>query len=108
MAGSAAAMEHEFNGLLRIKGDATNFDQAGGNDTMKASTRKPENMLSQGTTGKSFFFTEQRARLRYTGVLSDDVKIVTQARAGSLVKRAGTNPQAKTKRCSPEESPMYS
>ena len=78
MAGSAEAMEHEFNGLLRIKGDATNFDQAGGNDTLKASTRKPENMLSQGTTGKSFFFTEQRARLRYTGVLSDDVKIVTQ------------------------------
>ncbi len=78
MSTAAMAIENEFNGLLRVKGIFTNFDQAGGNDTWKASTRVPANMLSQGSTGKSFFYTEQRARLKYTGKLSNDVKLVTQ------------------------------
>jgi hypothetical protein len=78
MASTALAIEHEFNGMLRIKGDFTNFDQAGGNDAWKASTRVPANILSQGDTGKSFFFTEQRARLKYTAKLNNSVKLVTQ------------------------------
>lgn len=78
MCTSAFAIEHEFHGLLRIKGDFTNFDQAGGNDAWKASTRTPANILSQGDTGKSFFYTEQRARLLYLCRLIDDVKLVTQ------------------------------
>lgn len=78
MSTSAMAIENEFNGLLRVKGIFTNFDQAGGNDTMKASTRTTANMLSQGSTGKSFFYTEQRARLKYTGTLTNNVKLVTQ------------------------------
>jgi len=77
MGTGAYAMEHEFHGLLRIKGDFTNFDQAGGNDVWKASTRVPANILSQGATGRSFFYTEQRARLLYMGKLNDDVKVVT-------------------------------
>jgi hypothetical protein len=77
--GSAAlAIEHEFHGMLLVKGDFTNYDQAGGNDVLKASTRVPANMLSQGDTGKSFFYTEQRARLRYQATLTNDVKLVTQ------------------------------
>ena len=75
---SAYAMENEFHGMLRIKGDFTNFDQAGGNDAWKASTRVPANILSQGGTGKSFFYTEQRARLLYLCKLTNDVKLVTQ------------------------------
>lgn len=78
MASSASALENEFHGMLLIKGDFTNFDQAGGNDVMKASTRVPGNILSQGDTGKSFFFTEQRARLLYRATLTNDVKLVTQ------------------------------
>lgn len=78
MSTGAFAMEHEFHGLLRIKGDFTNFDQAGGNDVWKASTRVPANILSQGATGKSFFYSEQRARLLYIGTLSEEVKVVTQ------------------------------
>jgi len=78
MGTSALAMDHDFNGLLRIKGDFTNFDQAGGNDVWKASTRSPANILSQGDTGKSFFYTEQRLRMKYTGKFTNDVKLVTQ------------------------------
>lgn len=74
----ALALENEFHGLLRIKGDFTNFDQAGGNDVWKASTRTPANILSQGATGKSFFYTEQRARLLYQAKVSEDVKMYTQ------------------------------
>lgn len=74
----ALALENEFHGMLRIKGDFTNFDQAGGNDVWKASTRTPANILSQGATGRSFFYTEQRARLLYRAKLSDDIKMVTQ------------------------------
>lgn len=72
MSTSAMAIEHEFNGLLRVKGIFTNFDQAGGND---ASLKTKD--LSAGNLGKSFFFTEQRARLKYTGTLANDVKLVT-------------------------------
>jgi hypothetical protein len=68
---SAMAIEHEFNGLLRVKGIFTNFDQAGGNDASKT------NNLSAGNLAKSFFYTEQRARLKYTGTLANDVKLVT-------------------------------
>jgi len=75
---AAFALEHEFHGMLLVKGDFTNYDQAGGNDVLKASTRGPANMLSQGDTGKSFFFTEQRARLRYQATLTNNVKLVTQ------------------------------
>lgn len=74
---AAFALEHEFHGMLLIKGDFTNFDQAGGNDAWKASTRVPANILSQGDTGKSYFYTEQRARLRYQATVSEDVKLVT-------------------------------
>lgn len=69
---TAFAMEHEFNGLLRIKADLTNFDQAGGND---ASVNRK---LYRTNPAQSFFYTEQRARLKYTGKFSDDVKLVTQ------------------------------
>ena len=69
---SAFAMEHEFNGLLRIKGDFTNFDQAGGNDASANRT------LYRTNPAHSFFYTEQRARLKYTGTFSENVKLVTQ------------------------------
>ena len=72
MATSAVAMEHQFNGLLRIKGDLTNFDQAGGNDASGKRT------LYRTNPSHSFFYTEQRARLKYTGTFNDDVKLVTQ------------------------------
>ncbi len=72
MAGSASAMEHEFNGRLLIKGDMTNYDQAGGND---ASGKRP---LYRTNPAQSFFYSEQRARLKYTGTLMDEVKIITQ------------------------------
>lgn len=72
MGSTAFAMEHEFNGLLRIKGDFTNFDQAGGNDASGNRT------LYRSNPSKSFFYTEQRARLKYTGKFSDEVKLVTQ------------------------------
>jgi hypothetical protein len=69
---SAFAMEHEFNGMLRIKEDFTNFDQAGGNDA--SVSRK----LYRTNPSHSFFYTEQRARLKYTGTFSENVKLVTQ------------------------------
>lgn len=69
---SAFAMEHEFNGMLRIKEDFTNFDQAGGND---ASGKRA---LYRTNPSHSFFYTEQRARLKYTGTFSENVKLVTQ------------------------------
>lgn len=72
MCTSAFAIEHEFHGLLRIKGDFTNFDQAGGNDASKT------NALSKNNLAKTFFYTEQRARLLYMARLIDDVKLVTQ------------------------------
>lgn len=72
MGSTAFALENEFNGLLRIKGDLTNFDQAGGNDASGKRT------LYRTNPAKSFFYTEQRARLKYTGKFSDDVKLVTQ------------------------------
>jgi len=78
LASSAFALENEFHGVLLVKGDLTNYDQAGGNDVLKASTRVPGNILSQGDTGKSFFYTEQRARLLYKATLTNDVKFVTQ------------------------------
>jgi hypothetical protein len=78
LSSTAFALENEFHGMLLIKGDFTNFDQAGGNDVLKASTRTPANILSQGDTGKSFFFTEQRARILYKATITDDVKLVTQ------------------------------
>lgn len=71
MCTSAFAIEHEFHGLLRIKGDFTNFDQAGGNDASKGS-------LSKNNLARTFFYTEQRARLLYLARLIDDVKLVTQ------------------------------
>jgi len=80
MGSAAYAMEHNFNGLLRIKGDFTNFDQAGANDASayNLTNTTGNNVLSKNNLGKSFFYTEQRARLRYTGKLSNDVKLVTQ------------------------------
>lgn len=72
MAGSASAMEHQFNGLLRIKGDFTNFDQAGGND---ASANKA---LYRSNPSRTFFYSEQRARLKYTAILDEDVKVIAQ------------------------------
>lgn len=72
MSSAAFALENQFNGLLRIKGDFTNFDQAGGNDASNATK------LSQNSLGKSFFYTEQRLRLKYTAKISDDIKLVTQ------------------------------
>ncbi len=69
---SAFAMEHEFNGMLRIKEDFTNYDQAGGNDA--SGIRK----LYRTNPSHSFFYTEQRARLKYTGTFSENVKLVTQ------------------------------
>jgi hypothetical protein len=76
MGSTAFAMEHDFNGLLRIKGDLTNFDQAGGNDaSVKAGGLRA---LYRANPSSSFFYSEQRARLKYTGKFSDDVKLVTQ------------------------------
>lgn len=88
MASAALAMEHDFNGLLRIKGDFTNFDQAGKNDA--AIKLNPNSMLSRDSLGKSFFYTEQRLRLKYTGKLTNDVKLVTQFEIDS---RWGDNSQ---------------
>jgi hypothetical protein len=88
MSTSAMAIEHEFNGLLRIKGIFTNFDQAGGNDATKSN-------LSLNNEGKSFFYTEQRARLKYTGKFSNNVKLVTQfeidSRWGDTSQNAARN-----------------
>jgi hypothetical protein len=72
MVGSASAMEHQFNGLIRIKGDFTNFDQAGGNDASAKST------LYRTNPSRSFYYSEQRARLKYTGILDEDVKVIAQ------------------------------
>lgn len=72
MGSSAFALENQFNGMLRIKGDFTNFDQAGGNDASNATK------LSQDSLGRSFFYTEQRLRLKYTGKFNEGVKLVTQ------------------------------
>lgn len=72
MGSTAFALEHQFGGLLRIKGDFTNFDQAGGNDASNATK------LSQDSLGRSFFYTEQRLRLKYTGRINEEVKLVTQ------------------------------
>lgn len=69
---TAFAMEHEFSGLLRIKGDFTNFDQSGGNDASANRT------LYRSNPSKSFFYSEQRARLKYTGKFSEDVSVVAQ------------------------------
>lgn len=69
---TAFALEHQFNGLLRIKGDFTNFDQAGGNDASGKAT------LSKDNLGRSFFYTEQRLRLKYTGKINEEIKLVTQ------------------------------
>lgn len=86
---TAFAMEHEFNGLLRIKGDFTNFDQAGGNDASQS--RK----LYRTNPSHSFFYTEQRARLKYTGTFSENVKLVTQfeidSRWGDTSQNVGRN-----------------
>jgi hypothetical protein len=49
MSTSAFALENQFNGLLRIKGNFTNFDQAGGNDASGL------NKLSYNNLGRSFF-----------------------------------------------------
>lgn len=72
MTSSAFAMEHQFNGMLRIKEILTNFDQAGGNDA--SVSRK----LYRTNPSQSFFYSEQRARLKYTGTFSENVKLVTQ------------------------------
>ena len=93
MGSAAYAMEHQFNGLLRIKGDFTNFDQAGGNDASGL------NKLSYNNLGKSFFYTEQRARLKYTGKFTESVKLITQFEIDSrwgdtsqdVVKSGGRN-----------------
>lgn len=78
MSSAAFAMEHDLNGFFRVRGDFTNFDQAGGNDA----SRDPAN-LSRQNEGKSFFYVEQRARFRYTGKFTDDVKLVYQVEIDS-------------------------
>jgi len=82
MVTASYAIEHEFNGMLRVKADFTNFDQAGGNDggayNLPATFGKGTNVLSMNNLGRSFFYTEQRARLKYTGKFNGDVKLVTQ------------------------------
>ena len=88
MGSSAFALENQFSGLLRIKGDFTNFDQAGKNDSAVMVT--PTSMLSRDSLARSFFYTEQRLRLKYTGILSNDVKLVTQFEIDS---RWGDNSQ---------------
>ena len=70
MSSAAFAFENQFNGMLRIKGDFTNFDQAG--EMIRIWTP-----MFQGNLAKSFFYTEQRVRLKYTGKFND-VKLVTQ------------------------------
>jgi hypothetical protein len=87
MGSTAFGMEHEFNGLLRIKGDFTNYDQAGGNDASVSRT------LYRTNPSHSFFYTEQRARLKYTGKFSEDVKLVTQFEIDS---RWGDSSQGKS------------
>jgi hypothetical protein len=72
MSSSAFAMENQFNGLLRIKGDFTNFDQAGGNDASGKA------VLSYKNLGKSFFYSEQRGRIRYTAKFNEEAKLITQ------------------------------
>jgi hypothetical protein len=68
---SAYAIENEFHGTLRIKGDLTNFAASGGNDASGAAT------LSTNNLGKNYYYTEQRLRLWYTAKLDSDVKVVT-------------------------------
>ncbi|MDD5287312.1 MAG: hypothetical protein PHD54_15785, partial [Desulfuromonadaceae bacterium] len=79
---TAFALENQFNGMLRIKGDITNFDQAGGNDAgaynLPSTNGTGKDVLSKNNLGRSFFYTEQRARLKYTGKFNNDVKLVTQ------------------------------
>ncbi|MEI6702277.1 MAG: hypothetical protein WCL71_01915 [Deltaproteobacteria bacterium] len=67
---SAYAIENEFHGTLRIKGDMTNFAGSGGNDASGGA------VLSTNNLGKSYFYTEQRLRLNYTAKLDYDVKVV--------------------------------
>jgi hypothetical protein len=73
MGSTALALENQFNGILRVKGDFTNFDQAGRNDA--TGIIKP---LYRTYPSRQFFYTEQRARLKYTGIFSEEVKLVTQ------------------------------
>lgn len=79
MGTASYAMEHDFNGMLRIKGDFTNFDQAGSNDASAYNLKNDgKDVLSKTNLGRSFFYTEQRARLKYTGKFNNAVKLVTQ------------------------------
>ena len=79
MGTASYAMEHEFNGMLRIKADFTNFDQAGANDASAYNLKNDgKDVLSKENRGRSFFYTEQRARLKYTGKFNNSVKLVTQ------------------------------
>jgi hypothetical protein len=108
MGSAAYAMEHDFNGLLRIKADFTNFDQAIKNDgsyysynNLLADKSGPDpakagkDILSKENRGRSFFYTEQRARLKYTGKFSNNVKLVTQfeidSRWGDTSQMVGRN-----------------
>ncbi len=80
MSTTAMAIEHEFNGLLRVKGIFTNFDQAGKNDSavnISGANAPANNVLSRDSLARSFFYTEQRLRLKYTGKLNNNVKLVT-------------------------------
>ena len=70
-------LRHEFNGLLRIKGDFTNFDQAGGNDASDNPVYQ-QNVSHRTTLENPSSTRNRRARLKYTGKLNEDVKLVTQ------------------------------
>lgn len=81
MNSTAFAWENEFHGMLRIRGDFSNFDRAGGNDASQPTTTgspAPTVSLSRNNQAKSFFFVEQRARIRYVGKATDDVMFVGQ------------------------------
>src|SRR6185369_628066 len=72
----AMALENVFNGSFRLKGDFTNFDQAGGNDaTLKGTGATSQTPLRKSAA--TFMFLEQRARIYYTAKANDDLKLVT-------------------------------
>jgi hypothetical protein len=71
MTSSAYAIENEFSGTFRVKGDMTNFSGGSNDASGKAA-------LSKDNRGSSYFFTEQRLRPKYTAKLDSDVKVVVE------------------------------
>ena len=87
MTSSAYAIETEFNGTFRVKGDMTNFSGGSNDASGKAA-------LSLNNQGANYFFTEQRFRPKVTAKLDSDVKVVAEFEIDS---RWGDSDKSSTK-----------